>query len=92
MQPDPVTTNYLAAACTEALARNPNDSIHTNIERALSACPSIVHACSAHRQLVAALDFYRRAFEHPSSFALDYLKKDGGKIASDALAKVETRA
>jgi len=36
--------------------------------------------------ILKALRFYRDAFEHPTDFALDILKKDGGKLAKEALA------
>jgi hypothetical protein len=32
-----------------------------------------------------ALDWYREIWKNPTDFALDYLRKDGGKVASDAL-------
>jgi hypothetical protein len=34
----------------------------------------------------------RRGFEHQTSFALDYLKKDGGKVAADAIKPVAALA
>lgn len=40
--------------------------------------------------LVTALDWYRSVFvNHPIDFALNYLKADRGKVASDAFDMLE---